>query len=142
MGFTLTKVHDYQVVKGTGEVRLMKENIYVRLKEGLDNPPLFVQNGIVYGEGGDQISEVPSWFWVQAQRVGEVVAKQSGLDKLLEAYEGRNAPVPQVEEVIAKKVEVKMWHCEACKEDMKASVKGLHSRSHKHKNNVAALQQK
>jgi hypothetical protein len=80
-------------------------NPYTRLNSG-DGPPIFVQSGRPYAEGGDEydLEDLPPWFTEQAALVGEKAAAACGLDKLLvemaepapEPTEPEPAPKPAV----------------------------------------------
>lgn len=65
-GLRLNQVHKYVRVPGTQEMRLMKVSPAIRLCKGMD-PPLWIQEGKVYGEGGDEIpkEKLPDWFHEQ-----------------------------------------------------------------------------
>lgn len=89
MGLELRNVQRYaqRVDEGTGQkyTVLVKNNPYLRLNSG-DGPPIFIQGGKAYAEGGDEyeLDDLPPWFMVLAKGVGETVAEQCGLDKLLQ----------------------------------------------------------
>lgn len=67
-GLRLNQVHKYVRVPGTQEMRLMKVSPVVRICKGTD-PPLFIQEGKVYAEGGDEIpkEKLPGWFHDQVK---------------------------------------------------------------------------
>lgn len=56
MGFTL-RTEEFNQVKGEdgrSTLRLIKQNHYIRVKTG-DTPPVFLQHGRIYSEGGQLI---------------------------------------------------------------------------------------
>lgn len=92
-GLQLTKVHEYRKVDGDETVRLIRTNPLIRVRVG-ESPPIFVQGGRAYAEGGDEypLEELPSWFWVEAQKASSAVAQETGLVKLLNDYNLKNKP--------------------------------------------------
>ncbi len=91
----------------------VKDNPYVRLNSG-NGPPVFVQGGIAYAEGGMQyeFDNLPGWFRDLANLVGEVVSKQCGLDRLLQEIDEASgdevadpSPEPKPERVKAPRDE-------------------------------------
>lgn len=60
MAFSL-KVHEYGRVPGSPFQRIVKATHYVRLTSQ-GQPPLYIQNGNVYSEGGQYIAHPPDWF--------------------------------------------------------------------------------
>lgn len=115
MGLELRNVQRYaqRVDEGTGQkyTVLVKNNPYLRLNSG-DGPPIFVQGGKAYSEGGDEyeLGDLPPWFMVLAAGVGETVAEQCGLDKLLQEIDeasGNEVPGPAPEVVVQPKARSK-----------------------------------
>jgi len=62
-GLRLNQVHKYVRIPGTQEMRLMKVSPAIRICKGMA-PPLWIQEGKVYAEGGDEIpkEKLPDWF--------------------------------------------------------------------------------
>ena len=83
MGLNLEKVHDFQRVPGTNEVRLVKKTPYMRFVKGNiyspdgktvvepGAPPIICQAGVFYSDGGQRISpdNIPEWFWEQGRNI-------------------------------------------------------------------------
>lgn len=70
MPLQLTKVHVSERIPDSHNAsRIIRTNHYIRLGDG-NNPPLYIQNGQVFSEGGPLVeeSELPDWFWLAAQR--------------------------------------------------------------------------
>lgn len=124
MGLELSKVHDYQKVPGSMEVRLVKTRPYVRLcREG--GPPLYVQEGRIYSEGGPEMDPVPAWFWEEAGRVAPAVRDETGLASLLAQHTtGTTAPPESVSLS-------PLWICPDCSHEVERRVKGLHIARHR-----------
>ncbi len=93
MGLNLEKVHDYQRVPGTSEVRLVKKTPYVRIVKGNvyspdgkvilepGKPPVICQAGVFYSDGGDRIKpdDVQEWFWEEARKIPKEARANTGL---------------------------------------------------------------
>lgn len=48
--------------------RVVRTHHYVRIAaEG--NPPLYIQNGTVFAEGGGLVDEIPDWFWPEVNKL-------------------------------------------------------------------------
>lgn len=74
------QVHRYARMPGTNETRLVSSNPYLRLNAGpLESPPLFVQQGRVYSEGGELIKDLPEWFWEEARKCSPEARREVGL---------------------------------------------------------------
>lgn len=76
MPLELERVHVYARHEGPdGEVaqRLVEYNPFLRLSGGVDAAPVFIQNGVAYGEGGDELSAdaLPDWFDGQIARCSD-----------------------------------------------------------------------
>ena len=63
------RTHVTERVPGTLEQsRVVRTAHYVRIAaEG--NPPLYIQGGAVYSEGGGLVDEIPDWFWPEVNRL-------------------------------------------------------------------------
>jgi len=127
MPLDLKAVHLYEKVPGTDQTRLVKTNPYVRLGRK-DHPPIFVQGGQVYGEGGGPIEPIPDWFAGEMARLSPKVRDEigwrtvspGGADHLLQAPPPPGKPVNQ-------------WTCpaEGCGQTMLARKKGFHVAAHR-----------
>jgi hypothetical protein len=139
MSLTLSKVHEWSAVPGQpGEIRLIRTRNYMRLRGGtIEDPPLFVQDGVVYAEGGDVITELPEWFWPAARRC---TAEARAVVHLVlpeeEAPKAPAAPAPPKPGPGRPPTAVvrNMWTCDlpgCCAKTMPARAKGLHKMAHK-----------
>ena len=88
--------HKYHIDKASGTAVMERVNPYIRLKiktwiagEGpeqpghwLDEAPLFIQGGKIYGETGPAIpiKDVPEWFWKEAKKIAPVRLKEFGIE--------------------------------------------------------------
>src|SRR5262245_4724449 len=84
MPLELNKIQNYERIKGTMQSRLKEINPVLRVKQGRDEPPLYIQKGKVYTEGDPNPipqSELPPWFWDQMERVSEKVKVEVGWHK-------------------------------------------------------------
>jgi predicted RNA-binding Zn-ribbon protein involved in translation (DUF1610 family) len=61
MALTLDFVHRYTRVPGSLEMRLVETNPYIRLRSGYE-PPIFLQGGVAYDEGGAVVAQWPEWL--------------------------------------------------------------------------------
>jgi hypothetical protein len=64
------KVHEYTRVSGSQAVRLTKVTPYIRLVSG-QGPPIFIQNGKLWSEGGPPITDIPNWFYDEIRKVSK-----------------------------------------------------------------------
>jgi hypothetical protein len=78
MALDLRGVHVYErVPDGSGHSRLKKTNHYVRItREG--HPPIIIQGGKVYGEGGQDIDPLPAWFEEEIAKLTPQVKAECG----------------------------------------------------------------
>lgn len=67
MGFTL-RVHEYGKVPNSPFTKIIKSNHYIRLSHQ-GQPPIYIQNGHLWSEGGDRITNPPEWFHEQIKSV-------------------------------------------------------------------------
>ena len=99
----LNKVHDYRKMPGTDQTTLVGFNPYIRVNHE-PGPPLFIQNGVVFSEGGRPADHIPEWFW-EAVRAMPPQARASVKFTLPE--EAAQAPVeeeaPKTEELPKRK---------------------------------------
>lgn len=80
MAFSL-KTHIIKKVDGEG-VKVVRSQPYVRLNSG-DGPPIFIQNGGFYTEGGQAMkrADLPEWFEIELKKVDPGIRRECGLDK-------------------------------------------------------------
>lgn len=80
MPLRLDQVHDYESGEGMQAV-LKSINTAVRIRWSRGHPPIYVQNGGYYGEGGDVIdpATLPQEFWDKAQRMSQQARTACGL---------------------------------------------------------------
>ena len=129
MPLDLKAVHLYEKVPGTDQTRLVKTNPYVRLGRK-DHPPIYVQGGQVYGEGGGPIEPIPDWFDAEMARLSPKVRDEIGWLGSVAAAAARDpdvAPEPAVQKPM------KQWTCpaEGCGQTMPARKKGFHVAAHR-----------
>ena len=121
MALELRGVHKYERIPGTaGEARLTGLNPYVRITRG-DHPPIYVQGGQVYGEGGGPIEPLPDWFPAEMARLSPKVRAEVGW------RDDQPAPPPPPSTPAAS------WTCpeQGCGKTMPAKQKGLHVARHR-----------
>ena len=125
MPLDLKAVHLYEKVPGTDQTRLVKTNPYVRLGRK-DHPPIYVQGGRVYGEGGGAIEPLPDWFDGEMARLSPKVRDEIGWRGLTDPPPGPGVNPPTV-------APVKQWICpaEGCGQTMPARKKGFHVAAHR-----------
>jgi len=145
MPLDLRAVQKYERVKGTLQMRLTEINPIIRLCQGT-SPPLFIQGGQVWAEGGDEIENPPDWFWEQAARMTRQARKEVGLklpnepeeqpeageptgtklflrDGKLFTIDGNEVVIPPTQEPAKP---VAMWKCPQCYETLPKAEKGFH----------------
>lgn len=74
------KTHDVTVNK-QGEATGTRVTPYIRLCEG-DGPPIFLQNGRYFYEGGEEVpsKDMPDWVEVMQDKCSPAVLKACGFD--------------------------------------------------------------
>lgn len=55
-------VHEYAADAGGGVRRLVREHHYLRLRGPADSPPVFLQDGKCWDEGGGVLDPPPKWL--------------------------------------------------------------------------------
>jgi len=123
MPLDLKAVHLYEKVPGTDQTRLVKTNPYVRLGRK-DHPPIYVQGGQVYGEGGGPIEPIPDWFGPEMERLSPKVRDEIG-------WRGQLAPDLPVPRHPPLAPAAKAWACPECNEPIPLKRKGLHVAAHR-----------
>ena len=145
MPLELKGVHQYEKVPNSQEARLVKVNPYLRLTHQ-GHPPVYVQGGAIYAEGGGPVSPVPDWFDEEMRRVNPKVRDEVGWKPLPgdppllsgPQYTGGSAayaagnPVT-VNMTTAPAAMPTTWTCPAagCGETMPTRKKGLHVAKHR-----------
>ena len=78
MGFSLI-THETERVKGTNVRRVTKIKPYIRLNAE-KGPPIFIQEGTLYSEGGQVVKEVPEWFDAELSKCSKTMLKMVKFD--------------------------------------------------------------
>ena len=68
MPLNLAQVHKYEKIDGTTEMRLTEVHPATCFTEG-DNPDIWVQDGKIYYDGGQEVTEIPEWFWAMVRNL-------------------------------------------------------------------------
>lgn len=132
MGLTLTKVHQFEKVKDKNEWRLVKTLPYVRLRGNGWASPLFIQEGKVYSEGGDEATDLPSDFWDEAKKVSLEVRRECGLilpGEIVSTAPPANGGVEDGRPTKSRhgKRKAKPWICPRCGEETVSTRAGAHA---------------
>lgn len=140
MPLDLRQVQKYERIKGTMQVALTGVNPYVRLKSGRDVPPLFIQGGKVYSEGGPEIplDELPEWFWTELDKMTPRAKAECGADRLVKSSadpmekskSARETTTPTLKENSQPKPK-RYWHCDPCNLEIDTRKKGMHIAFHR-----------
>jgi hypothetical protein len=78
MPLNLAQVHQLEKVPGTETFRLVKVHPTVGLgRQG--EPPIWVQDGKVYYEGGEEVHNPPEWFWEEVRKMDPERRRYLGL---------------------------------------------------------------
>lgn len=79
MPFLNLKTHEVTVNKSTGEAIGVRVTPYIRLCDG-DGPPIFLQNGSYFYEGGEEVpkDQHPDWLEELQDKVGPEALKAAG----------------------------------------------------------------
>lgn len=69
MAFTL-RVHEYAKIPGSPYQKIVKSRHYIRLCRR-EAPPIYIQGGKLYAEGGDEIKSdaIPAWFYEDIKKL-------------------------------------------------------------------------
>lgn len=71
--------HQYEKIPGQGmQMRLARVVPYLRIRHSTD-PPLFIQKGEVYTDDGEEVKELPEWFWDEARKCSPAARAEVGL---------------------------------------------------------------
>ncbi len=122
MGLELAKVHEYARIPGTGEMRLVRTRPAMRIR-AMGEPPLWVQDGQVYTDGGQPVVTPPGWFWDEMERVSPETRQQHGLT--LPAETPPPMPKPQ------PKPPAEAWTCPECAREMPKRARIFHAANHR-----------
>lgn len=72
------KTHDTKKLPNGSQV-VVSAKPYVRLVSGGGDPPIFVQGGHFFTEGGPELKDVPDWVQEELEKLTPVVRKEVGL---------------------------------------------------------------
>ena len=77
------KVHDYKRKKGSNQAVLLRITPYVRIRSGMDDPPVFIQGGKFFAEGGEEFDkdELPDWVPAEISKMSDSAKREAGLIK-------------------------------------------------------------
>jgi hypothetical protein len=78
----LAEVQIYKRVPNTTAVELAGLAPALRLQAGKGEPPVFIQHGKLWAEGGQELATPPAWFWDEAAKVSPDAAAECGLDQI------------------------------------------------------------
>lgn len=68
MPLDLAKVHELEKIPGTEQFRLVKVHPTASLgRQG--EPPIWIQDGKLYYEGGEEVRNPPEWFWEDLAKI-------------------------------------------------------------------------
>jgi hypothetical protein len=132
----LRKVHEYQRVPNTTEVRLVRTTPYVRLRGSADDPPLFIQGGQVYSEGGQIIADPPAWFWDELAKVSDGTLREVGWTARRVGSERERSPAKVVAATAAGSSRTYTCTVEGCGAVMPLRLKGIHAARHRRTGNI------
>lgn len=132
MTLTLNEVHQYTRIPGTLEVRLVKTSPYVRITHA-GEPPVFIQGGQAYSEGGQRMDPMPAWLAGEVDKLSPTVRAEVGLevdvpvpvDIRLRAPEAGPKPKPK------PRPPAEMWTCPECQKQMAPRGRSFHELHHK-----------
>jgi hypothetical protein len=101
----------------------------VRLRGSADDPPLFVQGGQIYSEGGQLITEPPGWFWDELAKVSPDVLLEVGLSPRRAGSERERSPA-SVAAPAADSSRTYTCEVKACGATVPLRLKGIHIARH------------
>lgn len=106
------RVHEYTKVSGSQAVRLTKVTPYIRLSSG-QGPPIFIQNGKLWSEGGPPIKDIPDWFYDELAKISKTALAAVNYKEEIPAVEdvkhvehpikkrrGRRSKTPRIEQEV------------------------------------------
>lgn len=121
MPLSLDRVHEYQRVPGTQDMRLIRTQPYVRITHGGD-PPIFIQGGQFYYQGGTPVPALPEWLPDEIAHLSETVRAEVGL---METEGGQPQPKPK-----PPAAAVEQWTCPECGKSMARRGRTFHVLHH------------
>jgi hypothetical protein len=131
MPLALDKVHEYQKIPGTSEVRLIRTQPYVRLTH--ENwPPIFIQGGQFYYQGGPPVTPLPEWVAEEVARLSPACRAEVGL----EVDRPVSEPKPKLKP--PRIPQAAPWTCPQCGKAMGQRGKSFHELHHKKQAEKAA----
>jgi hypothetical protein len=116
------RVHHHEKKPGSMESRLVRVTPYVRITRD-SHPPLYVQGGRVFSEGGPEVETLPAWFGEEMARLSPKVREEIGwtLERL-----DSNAGTATFTSSTAN-----TWACPECDEVVEMKRKGIHIAAHR-----------
>jgi len=66
--------------RGDAEGKIARYQPYVRINH-VDGPPLFIQGGKYYSEGGELIKDLPDWVDDEVAKMSPTAKRECGLEK-------------------------------------------------------------
>lgn len=73
----LRGVHVYEKIPGQSTFRLKETHPAMRLSR--DMQVLYIQDGTVFAEGGEEVKELPAWFNEEVQKASPTALREVGL---------------------------------------------------------------
>lgn len=72
--------HEYKTIRGKAVLTRQRPYVRVFAESG---PPVFIQGGQFYTEGGQEIpeAELPDWVWDEIGRMSETAKQEAGISK-------------------------------------------------------------
>lgn len=134
------KVHHYVKLPNTTEMRLTKVSPYVRICRAAA-PPIFLQEGQVFSEGGEPVTPLPEWFEEELAKItpkvrdevgwgGEAHPRDSVSVRSVPSAPGRDS-APAVVVKPAATAALTFWTCEDCGAEVPTKKKGFHIAKHR-----------
>ena len=126
------RTHIDERIPNTQEVRRVKVNPYLRLCQK-GSPPVYVQGGKVYAEGGPEVETLPAWFAEEMAKVSPQVRAEVGWKDPaapVPAPVVRERPVTVAAPPIGS-ITARTWTCQECQQTMTTKKKGLHLARHR-----------
>lgn len=130
------KVHHHEKLPGTQESRLVKTTPYVRLCRQdpvtkITAPPIYVQGGRAYGEGGPELATLPDWFEEEMAKLTPKLRDEVGwTGPATERAAGVAVASSSVREDVGSPPR-STWSCPECHKQMSTRNKGLHIARHR-----------
>jgi len=117
------KVHHYVKMPNSTESRLTKVDPYVRICRAHE-PPIFLQGGAAYSEGGPPVTPLPEWFEEELAKITPKALEECG-------WGPKVAPVAAPPEAPRPQKPVTLWTCGECGADVPMTKKGFHVAKHR-----------